>query len=143
MAWSCLTVNGFHELIIPDKHRHGATDGQFVVARITDYPSKRRKALAEVTEILGDVATPGIEIAIALRSFEIPHLWSAAVKKQTKALSQEVSAKDTIGRLICVIVNSLPLMARMRRTLMMPCMQRGPASEAGHSMSRLPMCPTM
>ena len=87
-----------HELIIPDKHRHGATDGQFVVARITDYPSKRRKALAEVTEILGDVATPGIEIAIALRSFEIPHLWSAAVKKQTKALSQEVSAKDTIGR---------------------------------------------
>ena len=33
-----------------------------------------------------------------MRSFEIPHLWSAAVKKQTKALSQEVSAKDTIGR---------------------------------------------
>ena len=87
-----------HELIIPDKHRHGATDGQFVVARITDYPSKRRKALAEVTEILGDVATPGVEIAIALRSFEIPHLWSAALKKQTRALSQEVSAEDTIGR---------------------------------------------
>jgi len=87
-----------HELIIPDKHRHGATDGQFVVARITDYPSKRRKALAEVTEILGDVATPGIEIGIALRSFEIPHLWTTAVKKETRALGQEVSAEDTIGR---------------------------------------------
>ena len=87
-----------HELIIPDKHRHGATDGQFVVARITDYPSKRRKALAEVTEILGDIATPGVEIAIALRSFEIPHLWTTAVKKETRTLGQEVSAEDTIGR---------------------------------------------
>ena len=69
-----------HELIIPDKYRLGATDGQFVVARITDYPSKHRKALAEVTEILGDVATPGIEIDIALRSFEIPHLWTNTTK---------------------------------------------------------------
>ena len=87
-----------HELIIPDKHRHGATDGQFVVARITDYPSKRRKALAEVIEILGDVATPGVEIDIALRSFEIPHLWTTAVKKETRALGQEVFAEDAIGR---------------------------------------------
>ena len=87
-----------HELIIPDKYRHGATDGQFVVARITAYPSKRRKALAEVTEILGDVATPGVEIDIALRSFEIPHLWTTTVKKETRALGQEVSAEDTIGR---------------------------------------------
>ena len=38
-----------HELIIPDKHRHGATDGQFVVARITDYPSKLPEGI-EVTE---------------------------------------------------------------------------------------------
>ncbi len=87
-----------HELIIPDKNRSGATDGQFVVARIIDYPSKRRKALAEVAEVLGDVATPGIEISIALRSFEIPHLWPAAAKKETRTLGHEVSKHDAVGR---------------------------------------------
>ena len=87
-----------HELIIPDKNRSGATEGQFVVARIIEYPSKRRKALAEVSEVLGDVATPGIEISIALRSFEIPHLWPAAAKKETRTLGQEVSKEDAIGR---------------------------------------------
>ena len=87
-----------HELIIPEKHRLGAKDGQFVVALIIDYPSKRRKAVGKVTEILGDVTTPGVEIAIALRRFEVPHLWPAAVKKETRSLGHEVSVKDTFGR---------------------------------------------
>ena len=33
-----------------------------------------------------------------MRSFEIPHLWTTAVKKETRALVQEVSAEDAIGR---------------------------------------------
>ena len=48
--------------------RGSAEDGQFVVAQITEYPSKRRKAVAKIVEVLGDSTTPGLEIEVAVRS---------------------------------------------------------------------------
>ncbi|MEK9708412.1 MAG: ribonuclease R, partial [Alphaproteobacteria bacterium] len=62
-----------HEILIPDKNAGKATDGQFVVAEILEYPERHRKAIAQVVEVLGDIQTPGLEIDIALRSHDIPH----------------------------------------------------------------------
>ena len=87
-----------HEILIPDRHAGNARDGQFVVAAIKEYPSARRKAIAHITEVLGDVTTPGLEIEVALRSHDIPFEWPAPVKKQTTGLPQEVTEKDLAGR---------------------------------------------
>ena len=83
-----------HEIIIPDSVNKGAGDGQYVIAQIKEYPTNRRKAIAEVTEILGDVGTPGIEIDIALRSFDIPFQWPAAVQKETRRFAEEVASEE-------------------------------------------------
>lgn len=87
-----------HEILIPDQHAGNAQDGQFVVAEITEYPSRRRKAVAKVVEILGDSTTPGLEIEVAVRSHDIPHVWPSAVEKETYRFSEAVSESDLKGR---------------------------------------------
>lgn len=87
-----------HEILIPTSHTRGAQDGQFVVAKIREYPNRRRKAIAEIIEVLGDVATPGIEIDVALHSFDISHVWPSAVKKETARIADSVAEADIAGR---------------------------------------------
>ncbi|MDH7942508.1 ribonuclease R [Pseudohongiella sp. SYSU M77423] len=87
-----------HEVIIPEKDTRGAQDGQFVVAVIRSYPDKRRKAIGEVTEILGDHMAPGMEIDVALRSHGIPHEWPREVTQAVKDLKEEVAKDDIKGR---------------------------------------------
>ncbi len=87
-----------HEILIPDQNAGSAEDGQFVVAQITEYPSKRRKAVAKIVEVLGDSTTPGLEIEVAVRSHDIPHVWPSAVEKETYRFSQEVGEADLQGR---------------------------------------------
>ena len=87
-----------HEILIPDKDAGHAKDGQFVVAEITEYPSRRRKAIAKIVEVLGDSSKPGLEIDIALRSHDIPHEWPAAVIGSLNQFDDQVQAKDLIGR---------------------------------------------
>jgi len=88
-----------HEVIIPEKDTRGAQDGQFVVAVIRSYPDKRRKAIGEVTEILGDHMAPGMEIDVALRSHDIPHEWPREVTQAVKGLKEEVAKEDIKGRI--------------------------------------------
>lgn len=87
-----------HEILIPDQHAGKAEDGQFVVAEITEYPSRRRKAIAKIVEVLGDSTTPGLEIEVAVRSHDIPHIWPSSVEKETYRFSETVAESDLKGR---------------------------------------------
>ena len=87
-----------HEILIPLADAGLAKDGEFVVAELTQYPEKRKKAVAKIVEILGDTTTPGLEIDIAVRSHDIPHEWPAAVKKETSVFKSEVTEADLEGR---------------------------------------------
>ncbi len=87
-----------HEILIPDGQAGKAQDGQYVVAQLTEYPAHRRKAIGRISEVLGDVTTPGLEIDIALRSHDIPHEWPATVNRQTARLPDEVRESETAGR---------------------------------------------
>lgn len=87
-----------HEILIPDEHAGKAEDGQFVVAEITEYPSRRRKAIAKIVEVLGDSTTPGLEIEVALRSHDIPHIFPTDVEKETSRFAEQISEKELAGR---------------------------------------------
>ncbi|MDX1490329.1 MAG: ribonuclease R [Pseudohongiellaceae bacterium] len=87
-----------HEIMIPEKDNRGAKDGQFVVAKISSFPTQRRKAVGAVVEILGDHMKPGMEIEVAVRSHDIPHKWPRAVISQTKGIGTEVSQEDAAKR---------------------------------------------
>ncbi len=80
--------------------------GQFVTVEVVDYPSHRSLATGRIREVLGDYLAPGMEIDIAIRNFEIPHVWPEAVDKEAAALRPEVLAADKEGR---VDLRNLPL----------------------------------
>ncbi len=82
------------------------TPGQFVTLTISDYPSHRMLATGRITEILGDYLAPGMEIDIAIRNFEIPHVWPAEVEKEAARFNPQVEEADKEGR---VDIRGLPL----------------------------------
>ncbi|MBE0975145.1 RNB domain-containing ribonuclease, partial [Escherichia coli] len=56
-------------------------------------------AQGEIVEVLGDYMAPGMEIEVALRSYDIPHVWPAAVEKEAAKLKPEVAEKDKEKRI--------------------------------------------
>lgn len=72
--------------------------GQMVVAQLIQYPSKKNRAVAKITEVLGEHMAPGMEIDVAIRAYQLPHTWSLATLEEVKEIKGEVLEKDKLGR---------------------------------------------
>ncbi|CAM5201395.1 ribonuclease R [Alishewanella longhuensis] len=64
------------DIIIPDGQQGAARHGQVVLAEVTQRPSKRVSATGRVIEVLGEHMAPGMEIEVAIRNHQIPHVFS-------------------------------------------------------------------
>ncbi|MBF6650254.1 ribonuclease R [Methylobacter sp. BlB1] len=64
--------------------------GQIVVAEILEQPTKLRQPIGRVIEVLGDHMAPGMEIEMAIRSYELPNQWPDELLKEIKPLKDEV-----------------------------------------------------
>ncbi|MFV8571755.1 ribonuclease R [Marinobacter sp. SBS5] len=87
-----------HEILIPDENVGAAVHGQYVVVEILRQPTVRTQPTGRVLEVLGEHMAPGMEIDVAIRSYEIPHSWSEAVGEQAAAIPAEVEEKDKVNR---------------------------------------------
>lgn len=87
-----------HDILIPREYLNGAKPGQIVVAEIIAYPTRRRQPVGQVVEVLGEHMAPGMEVEIALRAFDIPHLFPEGVIREAEALPDEVPEEDKKGR---------------------------------------------
>ena len=87
-----------HDIVIPPDQSLDAEDGQIVVAAIDQYPTHRRHATGHIIEILGVPLAPGMEVDIAVRSYDIPHRWSDEVSDEVDQIPAEISAADRAGR---------------------------------------------
>lgn len=94
------------DILIPEEQRLGARMGQVVVVELQPRKADFKRPVGFITEILGDNLAPGMEIEIALRNHEIPHVWSEGVEKQIRQFSEEVPEEAKIGR---VDLRELPL----------------------------------
>ena len=65
------------DIIVPRNAIAGAKAGQVVAIELTEPPSLHSQPLGRVTEVLGEIDDPGMEIEIAVRKYEVPHLFSA------------------------------------------------------------------
>jgi ribonuclease R len=86
------------DFLVPPDGAKGAKHGQVVVAEILQQPTKEAEPIARVTEILGNYADPGMEIEIALRKHDLPHVFSGDSGRQAARLGKKVLAKDLKGR---------------------------------------------
>ncbi|WP_084545318.1 ribonuclease R [Derxia gummosa] len=87
-----------HDILIPPGEARSAQPGQVVVAQIIEQPSRYSQPIGRVIEVLGEIDDPGMEIEIAVRKFDVPHVFSDAAKALAAKLPDEVRAKDLKGR---------------------------------------------
>ncbi|MET1081334.1 MAG: ribonuclease R [Pseudomonas sp.] len=82
------------EVLVTPGRNAGAKQGQFVEVKITHWPTPRFQPQGDVVEVVGNYMAPGMEIDVALRSYDIPHVWPEAVLKEAAKLKPEVEDKD-------------------------------------------------
>ena len=87
-----------HDLLVPPDADVLARDGDYVVARITEPPTRRHPPIGVVEEVLGSQMLPGMEIDVAIRTYELPVAWSEAVMAEAAVLPDEVRSVDIEGR---------------------------------------------
>jgi ribonuclease R len=86
------------DIIIQSEDGLQPKPGEMVLVELVKRPGKRHSAIGEIKEIIGKRMAPGMEIEIALRSFELPFTWSAAVDQEISDLSEFVDESDIEGR---------------------------------------------
>ncbi|MEK0360985.1 ribonuclease R [Pseudomonas sp. CBC3] len=82
------------EVLVTPGRSMDAKPGQFVEIKITHWPTQRFQPQGDVVEVIGNYMAPGMEIDVALRSFDIPYVWPDAVKREAAKLKSEVEEKD-------------------------------------------------
>ncbi|AHB06288.1 MULTISPECIES: ribonuclease R [Pandoraea] len=88
-----------HDILIPPRAQGKAKVGQVVSVELTDYPSRYSQPIGRVSEVLGDIDDPGMEIEIAVRKYGVPHQFSAEALAAAGALPDEVRAPDLRHRI--------------------------------------------
>jgi len=86
------------DVLIPKGATGTAKPGQVVVVELTEPPALYGQPVGRVTEVLGEIDDPGMEIEIAVRKYSVPHGFSEACLEQAKALPDKVRAADVKGR---------------------------------------------
>jgi ribonuclease R len=87
------------DILIPPEHFGAADSGQIVIAAILEQPSNHSRPIGKIVEVLGDHMAPGMEIDIAIRSHELPHIWPDAVLSEVAHFSEEVGEASKQGRI--------------------------------------------
>ncbi|MDH4449516.1 MAG: ribonuclease R [Rhodoferax sp.] len=87
-----------HDVLIPKGAVSVAKPGQVVVVELIEPPALFGQPVGRITEVLGEVDDPGMEIEIAVRKFSVPHQFSDACLALSKTLPEHVRAEDKSHR---------------------------------------------
>ena len=87
------------DILIPKNAIANASAGQVVAIELTESPSMYSQPVGRVSEVLGEIDDPGMEIEIAVRKYEVPHRFSAATQAQAAGLPEKIRAVDRKGRI--------------------------------------------
>ena len=87
------------DILLPKNATANAVVGQVVAIELTEPPSMYSQPVGRVTEVLGEIDDPGMEIEIAVRKFEVPHQFSPQTLAQAATLPDHVRPVDKRGRI--------------------------------------------
>ncbi len=86
------------DVLVPPNDASTANDGDIVVVEIVEQPQFRKQPIGKITQVLGAHMAPGMEIDIALRTYDIPHAWPYEVEEQCVEFGKEVLEEDKAFR---------------------------------------------
>ncbi|CAN7448692.1 ribonuclease R [Pseudorhodoferax sp. LjRoot39] len=82
------------DILIPKGATGTAKPGQVVVVELTEPPALYGQPVGRVKEVLGEVDDPGMEIEIAVRKYDVPHVFSDACIALARTLPDKVRPQD-------------------------------------------------
>lgn len=83
-----------HHIVIQKKGRGKAKAGEMVSVELLTPPEIEAPPTGRVDEVLGDEMAPGMEIELALRSYDIPHQWPRELENELESFGKEVAEAD-------------------------------------------------
>lgn len=86
------------DVMIPEQDAMKAVNGQFVVTSIVEQPNKSRQPIGKVIEVIGDHLAPGMEIDVAIRSYDLPYEWPDEVLQQVEQFSEQSIQDQLVHR---------------------------------------------
>lgn len=87
------------DIMVPKNAIANATAGQVVAIELTEPPSLYSQPMGRVTEVLGEIDDPGMEIEIAVRKYEVPHRFSPEALAQAASLPDKIRPADRKHRI--------------------------------------------
>ncbi|CAM5217281.1 Ribonuclease R OS=Castellaniella defragrans OX=75697 GN=rnr PE=3 SV=1 [Castellaniella defragrans] len=66
--------------------------------QILRQPASHLQPLGRITEVLGEIDNPGMEIEIAVRKFDVPVEFSEATQRQVQKIPDHVLEGEYAGR---------------------------------------------
>ena len=85
-------------ILIPGGKGNGAKKGEMVVATIIEQPTSKSQPIGKITEVLGAHMVPGMEIDVAIRTYDLPNVWPDEVIEQVKPFKKVVAEESKQGR---------------------------------------------
>ncbi len=86
------------EIYIAKENSKGAVTGHKVVVNITDFGSDMKNPEGEITEILGHINDPGVDILSVIKAYGLPEEYPEEVMKQIESINDEVLEEQKKGR---------------------------------------------
>ena len=86
------------DIFIPIRKRNQAKHGQIVTAKIIEQPSQHTQPIGEISEIIGEHMSPGMEVDIAVRVHALPHEFSEEVLDEVRAFSEDSILEELPNR---------------------------------------------
>lgn len=87
------------DIMVPKNAIANASVGQVVAIELTESPSLYSQPMGRVTEVLGEIDDPGMEIEIAVRKYEVPHRFSPETLAQAAGLPDKIRPVDRKDRI--------------------------------------------
>lgn len=86
------------DIYIPAEGSKGAVTGHKVVVELTDYGDDQHKPEGRITEILGHVNDPGVDILSIVKGYDLPIEFEEKIMNQAERVGKPVSEADMAGR---------------------------------------------
>lgn len=82
------------DVFVPEGMDMGAVSGHKVIVKLTSYGGGRKNPEGRITEILGHVNDPGVDILSIVRAYDLPEAYPDEVLEEAKAAPEELSEEE-------------------------------------------------
>ena len=87
-----------YPIVLVETPKKAFHNGNVVVVKMLSYPENNRPAIAKIAEVLGEYGDDGMEIEIALRKHDLPHIFSSGCLKAADKIADKVRISDKKNR---------------------------------------------